>query len=301
MAGARYTIIKGEYHIFYPEKPKNGPEPDGDTIKFKADDPSLVEGLKQFGRQGPAFNRNKMVNVRFEAIDALETHFAQSHQAIEPAYEAREHMLAGVGFENVVFWDDLPDKVKAVEEHPLRGYVLANGLDVHGRIIGFVYPDEGEGEDGEPVRLSVPKMKESINLQLLSSGLAYAAIYTSLPNELILAVREEAKQVRASGTGMFADEDLNTTESAMIASVDDLESMIMWPKLFRRLVRFFGAGHTDLAKLDEWLREDVRNRDDRLLLPGGELGNLHDMIAVEGGTLKLVYEPETVVILPDDA
>ena len=75
-----YKLIKGEFHIFYPDRPRQGPEPDGDTLKFLPDQPTLVEQLHRPGNRGPDFNQRHMINLRFEGIDALETHYQQMHQ-----------------------------------------------------------------------------------------------------------------------------------------------------------------------------------------------------------------------------
>jgi len=40
-----YTVLNGQFVIRYPDAPRQGPEPDGDTIKFLPDTPSLVEAL----------------------------------------------------------------------------------------------------------------------------------------------------------------------------------------------------------------------------------------------------------------
>jgi len=74
----------------------------------------------------------------------------------------------------------------------------------------------------------------------------------------------------------------------------------MWPKLFRRLASFYADGETDLIRLDAWLQEDPRDRNDRLLLPDMRLGNLHDLIEVQGNQVNLVHRPEEVVTVPDD-
>jgi hypothetical protein len=77
--------------------------------------------------------------------------------------------------------------------------------------------------------------------------------------------------------------------------------LVVWPKLFRRLARYFAAGNQGLAQFDAWLRADPTNRDDRLILPNRELGNMHDIIHIEGDTLRMKYEPEDLVVVPDDA
>ena len=39
---SRYTLIKGHFWIHYPDHPRQGPEPDGDTVAFAADNLALV-------------------------------------------------------------------------------------------------------------------------------------------------------------------------------------------------------------------------------------------------------------------
>lgn len=49
------------------------------------------------------------------------------------------------------------------------------------------------------------------------------------------------------------------------------------------------------------MRADQKNRDDRLILPNRELGNMHDILSVTAGdNIQLKYLPEDVVIVPDD-
>ena len=80
-----YKRLNGEFHIFYPDQPLNGPEPDGDTIKFRPDDPGAAEVLWRPGLPRPAFNGRGMINLRFEGLDALETDFAGRHQNLAAA------------------------------------------------------------------------------------------------------------------------------------------------------------------------------------------------------------------------
>ena len=79
-----------------------------------------------------------------------------------------------------------------------------------------------------------------------------------------------------------------------------LQQAVIWPKLFRRLAPYFVQGHSNFDGLDAWLRADPRNRDDRLLLPTLELGNMHDLIVEDGEQIRLAYATEDVVIVPDD-
>ena len=295
-----YRLIKGEFHIFSPDNPKQGPEPDGDTIKFKPDNPQLVELLVSDGH-APAFNKSQMVNIRFEGIDALELHFEGAFQNMEWALKARDFLLDRMGFGKVTFFQDpkLALKVEAVEHHPVPGYIVSYSLDTYGRVIAFVFAGDTDLPDGFQYFLKQEDIEKSINGQLLEDGDVYPTFYTTLPHDLTAFMRDKSKQVRGAMKGMWQFEDLNTQKSAVVPNLEKAESLIMWPKLFRRLTSYFNAGNTGLAGFDTWLRADTINRDDSVQLPNGEIGNMHDVIQIQGDAIQLLYEPEDLVILPD--
>jgi hypothetical protein len=74
----------------------------------------------------------------------------------------------------------------------------------------------------------------------------------------------------------------------------------MFPKLYRRLVKFFLDQPDDgLIGFDAWIRADGKDRDDRLILPNRETGNLHDIYSVTGDNLEVTVLPEDLIFLPD--
>ena len=85
----------------------------------------------------------------------------------------------------------------------------------------------------------------------------------------------------------------------MIGDLAKLETLILWPKLFRRLATYFSEGYTGLGGFDTWIRQDPIHRDDTLRLPDGEKGNMHDTYIVNGDSLKLKFNPEELLITPD--
>lgn len=295
-----YTLIKGEFHIFYPDIPRQGPEPDGDTVKFRPDNPILVERLERPGGIGPDFNGRGMINLRLEGIDALETHFDDMHQNLDLALAARDALLQRLGFGAVTFWPDLPFKVQTVEQHPRRGYVLAKTLEGHGRVVAFVYAGDPPQVDGADVWLDDPTLDASLNTQLLADGMVYPLFYTTLPVDLTQHLTAIAIQAREGGRGLWPSAIATVENGVEIRDLATVEQLVIWPKLFRRLAHYFAAGNVGLAQFDAWLRADPTNRDDRLILPSRELGNMHDIIHIEGDTLRMVYQPEDLIIVPDD-
>jgi endonuclease YncB( thermonuclease family) len=296
-----YTVLRGHFVIRYPDLPRQGPEPDGDTVKFRPDTPGLVELLPRRSGQPPDLNA-RGISVRLEAIDALETHFAETHQQLAGANAARDAMLARLGFRNVVFFDDQPNRVASADADELVGYVLSNGIDANGRMIGFVYPGEPPTADGSSIFLDNAGVDGSVNASLLRDGLVYPTFYGTLPSSLRMHLAEASRAARAAGLGIWPDSTADPDSTATITGLATLETLVIWPKLFRRLVPFFASGQTSLDGLDAWLRADAVNRDDALFfLDPPEPGNMHDVIVASGQQIFLNRWPEDFIVEPDPA
>jgi hypothetical protein len=299
MAGPRYTVIHGRYRIHRADNPRNGPQPDGDTIRFEPDNLQLLQSLPRFSGRAPDI-RGQGINVRYECIDTLETHFeTTTHQDETLAFAARDRNLALIGYTNVQFFPDEPNIVASVDVDPLPGFVIANGIESNGRLLGLVYVGAPPGDDGEPIFVDEPLLDKSINVKIVASGLAYVEPYDTMPIALIKHMRVILKQARAAGTGIFARESVSVGKAATINSLDDAQEAVMWPKLFRRLASYFLEGRTGLSDFDAWIRQDPVRRDDTLRLPDGEKGNMHDTYLVSGNKLSLACDPEDLLITPD--
>jgi endonuclease YncB( thermonuclease family) len=294
----RYTVIKGQYSIHNAADPRHGPEPDGDTVTFFPDSLDLVRTLKRFSGRPPDI-RNGHINIRYEGIDALETHFQGTHQDLTFANAARERNLAALGFTNVRFFPDLPNVVQSVDRNPLQGYVIANGIESNGRLLGLVYAGATHRQDGSKVFVNNAILDPSVNATLVDDGLAFVEPYDTMPISLVQHLRAKIAAARASGKGLWPSESPTTGQAARIPNLDDLQALVMWPKLFRRLADYFREGHIGLGQFESWIRDDVVRRDDALRLPNGEAGNMHDTFLVEGDTLRLQFRPEELLIAPD--
>lgn len=297
---SRYTLIKGKYWIHYPDIPRQGPEPDGDTVRFEPDNPQFVLNLPWHSGRGPDFNKRKNIAVRYEGIDTLETHFNGTSQQLEFANAARDENLRLLGFRNITFFSDLPNKVQSVEKNPLPGYVIANGIEANGRLLGLAYGGTSNAQDGEKIFVDENLLNQSVNAQLVVAGLSYVEPYDTMPLSLIKDLRKLIAQARKKpGQGLWPQEDVNTSKEVVIRDLAKLEMLILWPKLFRRLVTYFSEGHTGLGQFDTWIRKDPIHRDDTLRLPDGEKGNMHDTYTINGDSLKLQFNPEELLITPD--
>ena len=107
-----FTIIKGRF------VPKSG-KPDGDSVRFRADDP--IFWLKLQGRPVEINFENRTVQTRFKGIDAIEK------RAIQPlSTQAIQSMLSLIDYD------------ENTNPEP-RGYILSRMTDTHGRPIVFLF------------------------------------------------------------------------------------------------------------------------------------------------------------------
>jgi hypothetical protein len=300
MAGPRYTIIHGQFRIHREDQPLQGPQPDGDTIRFEPDNVQLLYALPRFSGRAPDI-RNGGINVRYEGVDALETHFQGSHQNEEGGRAARDRNLALLGYTGVEFFPDHPNIVSGVDVDPLRGYVIANGIESNGRLLGLIYAGTPTANDGERIFVDEAMLDRSINAKLVQEGLVYVEPYDTMPIALVNRLRAIMRTARSAGAGFLGAEDVSVAASAVVPSLDAAQGLVMWPKLFRRLVSYFQEGVTGLSGFDAWIREDPVRRDDTLRLPDGEKANMHDTYEITGDRLSLTYNPEELLIAPDPA
>jgi hypothetical protein len=175
-----YRLIKGSFHLFYHGTRAVGSQPDGDSVWFKPKDQAALLNL---GGREPKYNKGGFLQLRFEAIDALEIHFNQTHQNLENASAARDFNLNDIGFKKVEF-SKSGFTVKSASPHPIDGYILARSIDPYGRPVSFVFSGSHLKPHGSDIFLDVKLLNNSINAELSRSGQAFPTFYTGLPVDL---------------------------------------------------------------------------------------------------------------------
>jgi len=305
---AEYTLLYGQFVIRYPDSPNNGPEPDGDTVRFAPVKQDLVWDLPQRSGRPPKISKRGNIAVRLEAIDALESHFENTHQELTGAKTARDTLLAELGFRNIVFSKDHPNRIASADEDSLPGFVLSNGIDANGRLIGFVYRggSASPGNDGATVTVDNALIDRSINTKLLEDGQVYPAFYGTLPTKLREHLAIKSKAARTAAKGIWPRATGNTSHPAEVSDLASLTTLVIWPKLFRRLVVFIKENEKKngrgLGGFEEWLQQDGVNRDDKIFrLDTNKNARFHDILIIKGDTTALSIQPEKIVIEPDPA
>jgi endonuclease YncB( thermonuclease family) len=213
-------------------------QPDGDSIRFKPANPALLARLT-----GPAakLNTRGHAQLRIEAIDTLETHYAvpggggTHHQPNQWAHAARARLLNFVGIGNVV-WDQAGNSVlSAADGTP--GYILSRAVEKNRRPIAFVFAGTLPEADGADVMLDPQRLRQSYNWAALNEGLAHATYYEGLFADLRNELTAAVTAARTAGRGLWPGDATHAGFDAVDLASITVQIPIM-PKLFRRLIEF---------------------------------------------------------------
>jgi hypothetical protein len=267
-------------------------EPDGDSIRFYADDPAhwaRVPGLHPVRT-----NAGGGAQLRLDAIDALETHYAPRggtplHQPLEFAHKAGDELLRWLGFRGV---QRDGEKVTAATADALPGFLLTRGADLYGRCVALVGRGEPPGESGTEVRVNVALLRRTANHRLISAGLVYPTFYLRLYPDLRAELTKQARKARPA-TGLWA-RDL-TEKGADVATLTTLtDDAVILPKLFRRLVDYLDLndGDPSLAGFPAYL---AQRNDPVFILSTGHYTGFDFVVKVEKQVVRLTTEPEDLV------
>ncbi|ETX07751.1 lamin tail domain-containing protein [Candidatus Entotheonella palauensis] len=280
-----YRVIKGTFII---AREGLGPyEPDGDTVRFEADDPSLITRLPRRG-----FAPDNPASIRFEAIDALE-----KDQELAGAQASRNRMfeLLGLGQQSLDTGSG-GFRITSAEAGESRGYVLANGLDRYGRVIAFVFGTDPAHADGASIDPQLNELQTSVNAKLLEEGLVYATFYSTLSGSLRDALATISGQARTNQRGIWARAVGTPSRPAQINRISDLSRLVLFPTLHRRLDDFLltNTGFDDLAA---WIRaEESRNKTVRILQED-RFTDLPGILQADGPFIRLTHAPEDFIFV----
>jgi endonuclease YncB( thermonuclease family) len=297
-----YLVIRGTFHVLSRTAggTVSGFEPDGDSVQFKPSDAALLQRLTRLS-QPVRPTAIGSVQLRFEGIDALELHYAGSHQPRALADQARGFLMTELGLDPIQF--AAPDGVRAIPPAPndgAPGFILARSLEVHGRPVSFVFAGDPAQDDGSDLFLDTDLLQNSVNYRSLLNGQAYPLFYDTLFKDLREALAAGAKKAREEGRGLWGED--SSQSGVKVEGQQDLESSaVIFPKLFRRLTDYMAAGNVGLANFlsfPDLHEEQVVDMDPQS--PGfTNFTHFDNMIEVDEtqNKVSLLHSPETMVFV----
>jgi len=260
-----------------------GKSPDGDSMRFVAGTPQDFAKLAFAHRLRMSVDGS--VQLRFEAIDAPETHY--EHLAQPLGDQARDALLKLAGFSHITFTKETVQSATPLE---IPAVIVAKMIEVNGRPVAYIFTgSEPNLHDGQPVTALESFLPRSLNMHMLDNGLAYLTLYTStLPTHRAICV-QHAQAARSKRIGVWAKDTTKHFTLANQQSIGPAGELVL-PKIFRRCSDYLRAQQGGFAgNLAEWListSQSAHNENDLLELLGKTL-RLSDIITEQGDTVQV--------------
>ena len=290
-----FTVIKGTFRLVGRTKAgkETGFEPDGDSMQFKPDTPALLDRLR---RNGSPYRLSSIgsTQLRFEGIDALELHFAASHQPRPLADTARDFLTGRLGLNPVPYKPpDLVTVLPPVERDGTPGFILSRALEAHGRPVAFVFVGDPPQADGAELVLKPALLRKSMNFKSIAAGNCYPLYYDTLFVDLRDTFTKAAATARDKGLGIWSAD--HSTAGLAVSDRAALErDGVLFPKLFRRLTEYLKDHAGDTAGFAPWLAD---KREQVLDLTTSNFTHFDNVVEVKAGSVRLLRRPEELVFV----
>jgi hypothetical protein len=284
-----YQAIHGDFII-------QGKQPDGDSVRFIADDPELYSYLQRSERI--TLSADNSVQLRFQSIDSPELHYGRDAQPM--GEESRDGLLKMMGFKKIQYEGN---KVVSAKPATVPGWILSNAVERNGRPVSYTLLEgDIEGvEDGSAVHLSQELIQRTLNYKALSKGLAYLNLYSSVPLVHRRSLRTVAATARAEGLGVWAIDHTPNFTLPDLASVSAPDGALIYPKFFRRCVDYFKAVEKgfeyDLKEWLLWTETTSNSENDSVLLNGRTEVKLSDLIVQQNSRISIQADTIDLVFL----
>ena len=278
----QYKVIAGTFHV-------KGFSPDGDSIRFQARDQSHWDF---FTWKGDAAKKkdDKRKQLRVESIDALETHYEGYHQPRTFTLAALESLLEMIGIKNVIYSLSQTQIVDA--DDGKSGFIASASIDPFGRPVSYLFPKSANLTDGALMDSDSLPVEDSLNFELAREGLVYPTFYIGTDRAFAEKIRAVVARARKTKRGIWS---IDRTPDFTLYDIRTLqEDILLLPKLFRRLVKFFD-NNSDFGMLSDYMK---RQKDKLELWDGTKKDSLADLMKISGRRIQMKTPPEDILFNP---
>ena len=285
-----YRFIKGRLVV----RPRQSP--DGDSMRFIADNMALFEGLPNY-KPARVSGGEASYQLRFQAIDTPELHYGPAKQPY--GMTSRDMLLHWLGVDSSSWnWEKAPAGFSWEHE----AAILCDSFEGYGRPIAFVLKGL-DAEDGADVKLSKAVLEKTYNYHAARTGSTYLGLYSGglsadIRAELVAAYRT----ARSEQAGLWALDQTSAFTATRLEHISPEQGSLVYPKIFRRCVdalKWAGGEFRQGRDLDDFLKAHPHENDQIIVCcDGGQLKvRLSDVIEQVNNQISIAVDLNTVTFV----
>ena len=291
-----FTVVTGTFRVLGRSEAGDptGFEPDGDSVQFRPADAALLDQLTVVD-QPVDLTSIGSTQLRMEGIDALELHYAGSHQPRPLADDGRDSLMDTLALAPITYRQPAGTRVQPPAPNDGQpGWIATRSLDVHGRPVAWVFAGAPPVPDGAELFLDGRLAEASANYAQLAAGSAYPLFYDTLFAALRSVLTDATLGAQQRKDGLWAqDATLSGVDGSTVGALE--QGGVIAPKLFRRLVEFHGRTGRDLADFVRWLSDEKPEQ--VLDLDDDNFTHLDTLVEVAGSQVRMTKPPHRVVVI----
>jgi len=271
-----------------------GKQPDGDSVRFRPDEPALLTQLAD--SQRIKTSADATVQLRFDGVDAPELHYEGVGQP--DGVDARDRLLSHLGFTDVTYTTG-GETVATASPVTVPVVICSRMVEVNGRPVAVLFTGEAAQDlaasSGDWITLDADRLATSVNTWQAQTGSVYPLLYTSTPAALREVFTSAAAEARTAGAGVWASD---ATTGFPLTSPDALGpgGALIWPKLFRRATDYFHH-HSPGQSLPDWLAATPEEDDSLYVGDSTTPTALHTLLRQDGAHVSLTADLLDLVII----
>ncbi|HEY4384455.1 MAG TPA: thermonuclease family protein, partial [Ktedonobacteraceae bacterium] len=190
-------------------------------------------------------------------------------------------LLNLMGFTDVEYSPSQPTSVTSAEPASIPGTILSQAAEAYGRPISYLFLHQ-EFTDGSWVEIDKNLLQQTLNAQMLQTGMAYYLGYTSTPLAHRQQLIEIANEARSAHKGVWQED---MTSDFVLNGQSDIGTtgQLIYPKLFRRATDYLKAVDKGFSgNLEDWILSvsqlPSRNENDAVVLHNTTEVHLSDLL-----------------------
>ena len=155
-------------------------------------------------------------------------------------------------------------------------------------------------KDDEPVKVDIPLLDKTVNIQMLKAGLAYPLLYTSSPRYHRDHIRRDIQRFQSQRKGIWKNDSSHSFRlEDDYSSIDAPDGTQIFPKLYRRCIDFLRDRNKGFSgDILEWIENKGEKENDQVIINERDFpSRLSNIVEVHNDKVSLTADITDLIFI----